>query len=189
VVNIARKPTTNSILIELNEIRALAGDTGASFRQDTGPAIVRDNEITGSGGGVGVNFDLPVDDGLTRVSVEISGNTIQDFSVAAVQVHTVGSTKYEMLILCDNTVLDQSTGIKLRLASSTSVGEAEVCGNVWGAGVTTPVITNVITHFRGTGSPEGVISAPIGSEFIRSDESDRLYLKRSGTGSAGWVAT
>ena len=42
----------------------------------------------------------------------------------------------------------------------------------------------------GTGSPEGVVSAPVGSLFTRTDGDvgTTLYVKQSGTGSAGWSA-
>jgi hypothetical protein len=42
----------------------------------------------------------------------------------------------------------------------------------------------------GTGSPEAVVTAKVGSVFLRSDggASTTLYVKTSGTGSAGWTA-
>lgn len=42
----------------------------------------------------------------------------------------------------------------------------------------------------GTGSPEGVVTAPVGSLYLRSDggASTTLYVKQSGTGNTGWVA-
>lgn len=42
----------------------------------------------------------------------------------------------------------------------------------------------------GTGSPEGVVSAPVGSLWLRSDggASTTLYVKQSGTGNTGWAA-
>lgn len=42
----------------------------------------------------------------------------------------------------------------------------------------------------GTGSPEGVVTAPVGSRWIRTDGDalgDFEYQKRSGTGNTGWV--
>lgn len=43
---------------------------------------------------------------------------------------------------------------------------------------------------RGTGSPEGVVTAPVGHLYLRSDgsTSTTLYVKTSGTGSTGWTA-
>jgi hypothetical protein len=42
----------------------------------------------------------------------------------------------------------------------------------------------------GTGSPEGVVTAPVGSLYLRSDggAATTLYVKESGTGPTGWVA-
>ncbi len=42
----------------------------------------------------------------------------------------------------------------------------------------------------GTGSPEGVVTAPVGSLYTRTDggANTTLYVKESGTGSTGWVA-
>ena len=42
----------------------------------------------------------------------------------------------------------------------------------------------------GSGAPEGVVTAPIGSLYLRSDggTSTTLYVKQSGTGNTGWVA-
>lgn len=43
---------------------------------------------------------------------------------------------------------------------------------------------------RGTGSPEGVQTAPVGSLFLRSDggANTSVYRKESGAGNIGWVA-
>lgn len=42
----------------------------------------------------------------------------------------------------------------------------------------------------GSGSPAGVISAPVGTLYLRTDggANTTLYVKESGTGSSGWVA-
>ena len=44
--------------------------------------------------------------------------------------------------------------------------------------------------FEGAGSPEGALAAPIGSMVLRTDggAATTLYVKESGTGTAGWVA-
>ena len=43
---------------------------------------------------------------------------------------------------------------------------------------------------NGSGSPEGALTAPIGSMWTRADGSTNttLYVKESGTGNTGWVA-
>ena len=44
--------------------------------------------------------------------------------------------------------------------------------------------------FRGTGTPEGAVTAPVGSLYLRADggASTTLYVKESGTDDTGWVA-
>jgi parallel beta-helix repeat protein len=48
---------------------------------------------------------------------------------------------------------------------------------------------NSAAQWRGAGSPEGVVTAPVGSTFQRTDGSagSVLYLKDTGTGNTGWV--
>ena len=42
----------------------------------------------------------------------------------------------------------------------------------------------------GAGSPEGVVAAPVGTLFLRTDggATTTLYVKTSGTGTTGWTA-
>lgn len=48
-----------------------------------------------------------------------------------------------------------------------------------------------VSTFYGVGSPEGVVTAGIGSIYLRTDGSTNtsLYRKESGIGNTGWVAT
>jgi hypothetical protein len=47
-----------------------------------------------------------------------------------------------------------------------------------------------VSHFAGVGSPAGVVTAPVGSMFHRTDGAagSCLYVKESGTGNTGWIA-
>lgn len=44
--------------------------------------------------------------------------------------------------------------------------------------------------YTGTGTPEGAVTAPQGSLFLRTDgaASTTLYVKTSGAGNTGWTA-
>lgn len=55
-----------------------------------------------------------------------------------------------------------------------------------GKGITLP---GGITWTSGSGSPEGVVTAPVGSLYSRSDGGllTSLYVKESGSGNTGWV--
>ena len=48
----------------------------------------------------------------------------------------------------------------------------------------------VFPIYTGTGTPESVVTAWIGSLFLRTDggASTSVYVKESGTGNTGWVA-
>lgn len=45
-------------------------------------------------------------------------------------------------------------------------------------------------YLVGSGSPAGVVSAPVGSLYLRTDggANTTIYVKESGTGTSGWVA-
>lgn len=60
------------------------------------------------------------------------------------------------------------------------------------SGVTLPAgvtVRNVFAYY-GTGTPEAVVTAPIGSLYIASGggASTTLYVKTSGAGNTGWTA-
>ncbi len=50
--------------------------------------------------------------------------------------------------------------------------------------------TKLDTWTSGTGTPESVVTAPVGSLFTRTDggANTTLYVKESGTGNTGWAA-
>lgn len=54
--------------------------------------------------------------------------------------------------------------------------------SAWGVGAT--------RLLDGSGAPEGVVSAPVGSVYMRTDgaASTTLYIKESGAGNTGWIA-
>ena len=54
---------------------------------------------------------------------------------------------------------------------------------------TTPIVGTVPTPYRmsGSGSPEGLVSAPVGYSYVDTDN-DILYFKTSGSGPTGWQA-
>lgn len=83
----------------------------------------------------------------------------------------------------------QLNGTKV-LGSDTSGNVDVTLGNLVigtsGKGVSLP---GSITWTSGAGSPEGVVSAPIGSLYSRSDGGllTSLYVKQSGSGNTGWA--
>lgn len=57
-------------------------------------------------------------------------------------------------------------------------------------GATSVIVGTTPTLTSGTGSPEGVKTQPVGSQFLRTDggAGTTLYVKESGVGNTGWVA-
>ena len=58
------------------------------------------------------------------------------------------------------------------------------------AGYTREKLANGTLRVSGAGTPEGAVTAPVGSTFMRSDggAGTCFYVKESGTGNTGWVA-
>ncbi len=86
------------------------------------------------------------------------------------------------------------TGIRIEAGSGTTLA-CHVFGNrVDGCNISfTGVATGTLTgrfDLYGSGTPESVITAPIGSTWTRSDGSNgtTMYIKESGTGNTGWSA-
>jgi len=54
----------------------------------------------------------------------------------------------------------------------------------------TLILDNTCRFLTGTGSPEGVVTAPVCSLFLRQDgtAATTLYIKTNGTGTTGWTA-
>lgn len=54
----------------------------------------------------------------------------------------------------------------------------------------TGITVGTVKIVSGSGSPEAVVTAPIGSLFLRTDgsTSTTLYVKTSGAGNTGWTA-
>jgi len=61
----------------------------------------------------------------------------------------------------------------------------------WNIGfIDTMQYANATTHTDGSGTPEAVITAPVGSTFSRTDggAGTSFYVKESGAGNTGWIA-
>ncbi|WP_240041335.1 hypothetical protein [Paenibacillus ginsengarvi] len=74
------------------------------------------------------------------------------------------------------------SGTALNVREGTAEGFLQAAGVLLGPGH--------IGIRYGTGSPEGVVSAPVASLYLRADglPGSTLYVKESGTGNTGWTA-
>ena len=79
--------------------------------------------------------------------------------------------------------------LELSAASGTNLIRPQATGTGT-ASVVRYHTTTAVFWTSGSGSPESVVTAPVGSLYTRTDggASTTLYVKESGTGSTGWVA-
>lgn len=145
----------------------------------------------------GTNFGIN-----TSTVTAIFGNTIQIGSGAANNtIYMVGSSGGSGFLANIGTVFNL-TGrgsttlafgtndvdrISVDLSGNTTLLTGNLVVSTAGKGVTLP---GGITWTSGAGSPEGVVTAPIGSIYSRSDGGilTSFYVKQSGTGNTGWAA-
>lgn len=83
-----------------------------------------------------------------------------------------------------NTYSRDTGGVIEAFRSSQSVAGIKIIPNAV-ADADAPII------FTGSGSPEGVLSAPVGSQYLRTNGSlgTVLYVKSSGSGNTGWTTS
>lgn len=99
------------------------------------------------------------------------------------QTTPIGSTAAADQYTFNDTAFTPATD-NTRDQGSASLRYANVYGRQFRPGAGTPIWTS------GTGTPEGAVTAPVGSLFTRTDggASTTLYVKESGAGNTGWVA-
>ena len=114
------------------------------------------------------------------ISARVSGDSVDRFNVDASGKQQWGSGAGAV-----DTNLYRVSADKLKTDDA-----FEVAGGFTALG--TAVVTGLMTasNFRsGTGSPEGVVTAPVGTVFERTDGgvSTALYIKETGAGNTGWA--
>lgn len=129
---------------------------------------------------IGSTFHSNDDKGLTVRSARarLSGNGFTDNTSDGLHIEATGSdTRLDLNRFNGNAsaLADNGTGTRVGLLND---------------GLAAPYLNSSVLYLAGTGSPEGVYAAPVGSQFIRTDggAGTSFYVKESGTGNTGWVA-
>lgn len=119
---------------------------------------------------------------LDQTTINGDSNSLVTIEKAAgtdiINVHSNGS------------LLQLVNGVDLQMYSGNYSGQVFTVDGATGyiyfgaVGTSTPVVRT------GTGDPDGVVTAPVGSLFLRTDggTNTTLYIKETGTGNTGWVA-
>jgi hypothetical protein len=131
-------------------------------------------------------------------------NTLRNCDTDGIFIDFAGVPAMEQLLIYDNTGHDdQGTPTMVNLLTfngTPNYTQLILRNNQAGDGVTTSVnglTTGVwqvngglVPLWAGYGTPEGVVTAPVGAMYQRVDggASAVLYMKESGTGTTGWVA-
>ena len=161
----------------------VAGGISAGAASYFGGAVTATGGLTVDGGAAALNTILAAANGYdSAVSIRASNTNraqINFYSTSA------GADKWQLFKASDGTdnlVLYGSTGgFAVTFSQATSAATFANAVSVSGTAA---------TWTSGTGSPESVKTAPVGSLYTRTDggASTTLYVKESGAGNTGWIA-
>lgn len=112
-----------------------------------------------------------------RWCLEASDTDIATLEAAYIAADAVVSAAFAAADAAHVAASDPHTGYRLE---SANVPWTEVSSK--------PAFTGLI--YSGTGTPEGAVTAGVGSLFLRTDggATTTLYVKESGAGNTGWIA-
>jgi len=166
--------TTNTLGITTNSTTAIRIDasqnvginTVPGYKFDVSSAAVNVARFT-----VPSNGYIDISDGTGNFRVQMLSN-----------VPHAGTTTNNNFNLIANNVVRATVGT----TGDFSLANGNFVVSTSGKGVSLP---GGITWTSGTGSPEGVVTAPVGSLYSRSDGGvlTSLYVKQSGSGNTGWA--
>jgi len=110
---------------------------------------------------------------LTRLSLS-NVSYFGSNALLAIYTYSAATLGY---ILHNNNIMPNLTTFRTGTGANAAI---EIVGGGFGAGVV----------YRGTGTPEGAVTAPIGTMYLRNNggAGTTLYIKESGTGNTGWIA-
>jgi hypothetical protein len=174
-------------------IRYVNTDNG--FAVYTSQAAAQANTISGRSGFFGT--DRLVTAGFLGLGVtgsDVLGNAdvilTRDAANTLAQRNAANAQRHRVY----NRWTDASNGEWFAVDWQTTSNVAEVGTKANGTGTVRPMRllmdTGAVVWRTGSGSPEGVITAGVGSLYTRTDggAGTTLYVKESGTGNTGWVA-
>ncbi|MMZ48455.1 hypothetical protein D1872_101250 [compost metagenome] len=116
--------------------------------------------------------------------------TIAGVEKALVMKQSSGSKAMRLQVATDGSLYFQKANINTGAAESSLVWIGTDGNMFWQGGDLNTLKSASINLYSGNGSPEGVVSAPVGSLYRRWDggANTTLYVKQSGNGNTGWAA-
>lgn len=132
-------------------------------------------------------FGNITNDPLAIDGVAMSSPALADLPVVSAPdvaaITLFDGNEYEIIHVTDHVALSDTATI-LR-AQEGSVAKEWPVGSRWNHGLTAEDTSKTI---RGTGFPEGVVTAPVGTEYVDEAATNGAvkWIKQSGSGSTGW---
>jgi len=188
-LQIASGYTGKNISITGNNITT--SQIGVYTARDITNLTISGNVIVGPGSGTsgsrGVFLDTPPSDAY----VFVQGNTIASVQ-RAYAAYSASALTVNKLYATGNNISNDASGARAwNFEGLATIGVDVICA--WGptsVGLRDNLLDGNIKFNIGTGSPEGGVTASVGSLYLRSNggANTTLYVKESGTGNTGWVA-
>jgi Pectate lyase superfamily protein len=187
----------NNIIISNNIIRQYS-PAGCIYCENGNDIHINDNQVlyyvneTNQRSAIVLNPALEAMSGATLKGNVVHGGLGSGTLENGIKV---GSSSYacDKVIISGNTI-DGCTGAEIKLNGAMTTAPI-VTDNLVSADVAS--VGNLIQIggqgsrriFQGSGTPQGVVTAGIGSQFQRTDggAGTTLYVKESGTGNTGWI--
>ncbi len=199
--NVPVTPDANSvgedILKDLSVTEPKLADGAVSTRATADKAItnakLRDsNALSVIGRSVdtdGTPADIALDANgkfLVRRGTQIVGDTIQDTDIPGTIAR---DTEVTTAANAAQAAAEATAAAALTAHEGASNPHPVYLTQTEGDGLYQPLASVLSMPHTGTGSPEGVITAPVGHLYLRTDggAGTTLYVKESGSGNTGWI--
>lgn len=122
--------------------------------------------------------------------VAVSGNACSNFTENGVLIYGDTAMTIQHITLCGNAIVSCNVPVNTQLSGGAALGSDNVfVGNTGNGAFMLDWMNNVFV-LTYDGSPEGAITAGVGSTYHRRNggAATTFYVKESGTGNTGWVA-
>lgn len=135
--------------------------------------------------GTKLNSDLDKVDDVLDGTIPVTGIDINSGTIDNVVIGAATAAAATVTTFTSTGIDDNATANKLTISDA-----ASAFGNNVTATGTLSVSGTAATISSGTNTPEGAVTAPIGSLFMRTNgaANTAVYRKETGTGNTGWAA-
>lgn len=174
VIGDASNPATNAVPLTVRGTTSLSTD---AFRvEDSASAYLM---TVNQSGALEAKANITAH-GKVTVKNDVSNNSL----LLEVDNATGTTAAGNKLLALKGHASQTGNAIEIQNSSGTVLALVTAAGRIhFGATTSSPGIMS------GSGTPEGAVTAPVGSMFLRSDggAGTSLYIKETGTGNTGWV--